>query len=257
MPNLFCPKIYFSASHPFEIYQSSVNITYPFTSFPACSGQLHNTFLLLQNHPDLTCHITNASSLTHTHINLFDKQWPWYEPNRKNRPDTKQVNLWVWKNDISSKLSERPGSGRRRLASRSQECSGWLQGVGKLQGGYQSLLIRTWTWFSCDFHVRERRVEQTSCTSSEIGILSHHQWFPEHCMLSSSLWLDIDLGLISMSFCNVRISSARAEFFKSRRDLTLLKMSPTPIEEQQFCPVNKSLQKSIKNILNRISGVSF
>jgi len=63
----------------------------------------------------------------------------------KNKPDTKDVNLWVWKIEIVSSLSGRPGTGRRRLASRSRNCSSWLQGVGKLQGGYQSLLICTWT----------------------------------------------------------------------------------------------------------------
>jgi len=37
-----------------------------------------------------------------------------------------------------------PGTGRR-LDSINQECSSWLQGVGKLQGVCQSLLICTWT----------------------------------------------------------------------------------------------------------------
>jgi len=33
----------------------------------------------------------------------------------KNKPDTKDVNLWVWKIEIVSSLSGRPGTGRRRL----------------------------------------------------------------------------------------------------------------------------------------------
>ena len=32
--NLFCPKVYFSSSHHPEIYQSSVNITNIYTSYP-------------------------------------------------------------------------------------------------------------------------------------------------------------------------------------------------------------------------------
>jgi len=55
-----------------------------------------------------------------------------------------------------------------------------------------------------------------------------------------------------MPFCNVRISSSRAELSKSKRGFTLVAMPPTPIEEQQFCLVNKSHIKSIKNILNLI-----
>ena len=50
---------------------------------------------------------------------------------------------WVWKTEIASNRSGTLGSGRR-LASINQECSSWLQGVGKLQRGYQYLLIFTW-----------------------------------------------------------------------------------------------------------------
>jgi len=78
VPNLFCPKVYFSSSHPPEIYQSSVNIAYSFTSFPACSSLLHNTFLLSQNHPGHTCHITNLSLLKHIHARTI-----LFESNRK------------------------------------------------------------------------------------------------------------------------------------------------------------------------------
>jgi len=53
-----------------------------------------------------------------------------------------------------------------------------------------------------------------------------------------------------MSFYNVRMSSSRAELSKLKRDLTLVAMPPTPIEEQQFCLVNKSYNKSIKNAFN-------
>jgi len=37
VPNLFCPKVYFSSSHHPEIYQSRVSITNLYTSYPACS----------------------------------------------------------------------------------------------------------------------------------------------------------------------------------------------------------------------------
>ena len=73
----------------------------------------------------------------------------------------------------------------------------------------------------------------------------------------SLVWADIYLALTSMSFCNVGISSSGAELSESKRDLTLVAMSPTPIEEQQIFQVNTSHDKSIKNILNLTSRLSF
>jgi len=43
---------------------------------------------------------------------MFDKHWPWYEP---NEPDTKQVDLWVYKNEIAPKHTGRPGTGMSML----------------------------------------------------------------------------------------------------------------------------------------------
>ena len=56
-----------------------------FTTLSCCSKTTQTLYVTSQTFP----------FFKHIYINLFDKQWPWYEPNRKTKPDTKKVNLWV------------------------------------------------------------------------------------------------------------------------------------------------------------------
>lgn len=96
--------------------------------------------------------------------------WPYYEPKRKINQIQNRYIIWVWKKEIPSYFSGRPGTGRRRrLASHSQECSSLLQSVGRLQGGHQLLLICTWTWwFSC--------ARKQTCTNKLIQIEPSGSW---------------------------------------------------------------------------------
>jgi len=144
---------------PPEVYHVSVNIAKLYTTFPACSNFSQHFFLLTHNtttrlhmlHRQLFLSQTRTRSYTHQPV---DKQWPWYEPNRKMN----QIqNRWISGFEKMKLPPYTVGTctGRMGLASRSQECNSWLQGVGKLQDGYShcsALGLNA-------FHVRERRLK--------------------------------------------------------------------------------------------------
>jgi len=143
-----------------------------------------------------------------------------------------------------------PGTGIGWLSSRHQECSSRLQGIAKQPGGYQSLLICTQTWwFSCARKQTQISWSKKSCqvqgTSSEIGTFLHSTTSSFQSTTCSLGWADVDLALISMSFCKGMISFSTAELSESKRYLTLVAMSPASTQEHQFCLLNKS-HESIK-----------
>jgi len=77
VPNLCCPKVYFSSSQHPEVYQSSVNITNLYTSYPACITNFTKLFLLSHNHK--ISHVASqnvplSNTHTRTHHNLFENQ---------------------------------------------------------------------------------------------------------------------------------------------------------------------------------------
>jgi len=144
-PTFFVPRSAFQVAVPPESFQLSVNIAKPYTSFPACSN-FPQHFLMLAHNKTTRLHMPRRQlflSQTRAHTNLLDKQWPWHEPNIKmNQIQNRWISMLKKVNCLQTQWV--PATGRMGLASRSQECNNWFQGVGKLQGGYQSLFC-TWT----------------------------------------------------------------------------------------------------------------
>ena len=122
------------------------------------------------------------------------------------------MDFWVWKTEIASNRSRTPGTGMR-LVSVSQECSSWLQGVGKLQGDYQSFLICAWADkypnLRCALNLTalfestcicESAISRMNITKThlKLGYLSATCTFPQHYMLSrlSRCWFGSDLNVI-------------------------------------------------------------